>query len=668
MAWISPFKPPKPKNPEYHRFQGRSANDVEQVMVDDVPRPRTLPLVSPVLFSAYALQNVSTDQTVANDPGYLLDIIEKDPGAFHYVPESLQKDMRFAMLVLAKHGQLLKYMTMEFQNDRRTVHVAIRQDGLALAYVDTLLIGELDINVMALRQNGLALKYSTYRDEYDVCVLAVSQNGLALQYTDDFKDDLRMAMLAVTGNPKAIELVGESLQNRETKEVLASHALYCALIHNDVDQAIAAIKMGGKYHYKNYAGLLEAASLGRTNMFMTIPLHREIDPIGLQICANMAKLRMHIELGRSLQQMADDAKKTYTEVLYPIQAPDFDKAKMVEASLERIANKSEELRQLKKADREPSKLTNASGNHRYSCQEIDKTTLEALRIKPRGFATYQHGSVEAGLQLWRDTEMEANDKLSAKTVNSSGFATTVKSVLVGFLKNFGLGAEPADHGLGPAHFAAKRGDVATLRKLAESGARLRDKTDLASEQLTPLHVAASHGQVAAIEEILAWVQKVDDLDFFKRTPMHHAAANGHTACVWMLLDAGARIDVTDVEGRTAIHAAVLGDHSDTLDSLLGSVNGKRAAAIADQSGLTPLQHVEQIEPVCCVQRLALLSVFERHGMVETCKQYMRLRITSLPTSPPNTPVPEPKPEKKKRSKKEKKLPGPPKLPGVVELS
>ncbi|ALC38985.1 CG5846 [Drosophila busckii] len=109
---------------------------------------------------------------------------------------------------------------------------------------------------------------------------------------------------------------------------------------------------------------------------------------------------------------------------------------------------------------------------------------------------------------------------------------------------------------------------------------------------TPLHWAASYGQLAAAHLLLAAGAKVDSLapDFV--TPLLLAAAGGHNEIVRLLLERGASANHMDIVGNTALMYAAAGNHPHTCSELLSrdldfsatNENGETAYALAVEQG------------------------------------------------------------------------------------
>eukprot|EP00798_Chlamydomonas_sp_ICE-L_P022683 gene22683-biopygen31348 len=76
--------------------------------------------------------------------------------------------------------------------------------------------------------------------------------------------------------------------------------------------------------------------------------------------------------------------------------------------------------------------------------------------------------------------------------------------------------------------------------------------------LTPLHYAASDGNVQCIMALLGDGAGVNVKDGSGSTPLHKAVVCGNVECITALLDHGADVNVNDGRGRTPLHEAVLG--------------------------------------------------------------------------------------------------------------
>lgn len=88
------------------------------------------------------------------------------------------------------------------------------------------------------------------------------------------------------------------------------------------------------------------------------------------------------------------------------------------------------------------------------------------------------------------------------------------------------------------------------------------------EEITPLHIAATGGDLSSVRVLLRSGADVNAEDRFHHTPLHMAAQQGHTETVRALLESGAFIDSRDLVGRTPLHLAVRKRCSETARLLL----------------------------------------------------------------------------------------------------
>jgi ankyrin repeat protein len=142
-------------------------------------------------------------------------------------------------------------------------------------------------------------------------------------------------------------------------------------------------------------------------------------------------------------------------------------------------------------------------------------------------------------------------------------------------------AEP----LTPLHFAAIKGDAATVKLLIEKGSDVNSKT---LGGITTLHLAAVSGNVDVARLLLEVGADVNARDDMGRTPLHYAS---NASVAKMLIEAGADINARDKEGVTPLHYAAhrcwgaRGPFRDVVKTLLeygADVNAKTTF------GVTPL--------------------------------------------------------------------------------
>ncbi|XP_030376888.1 DNA-binding protein RFXANK [Scaptodrosophila lebanonensis] len=113
-----------------------------------------------------------------------------------------------------------------------------------------------------------------------------------------------------------------------------------------------------------------------------------------------------------------------------------------------------------------------------------------------------------------------------------------------------------------------------------------------SAGFTPLHWAASYGQLVAAQLLVAAGANVNSEapDFV--TPLLLAAAGGHNEIVRFLIEHGAKITHMDIMGNTALMYAAAGNHPHTCNELLAkdldfsatNENGETAYVLAVEHG------------------------------------------------------------------------------------
>ena len=152
------------------------------------------------------------------------------------------------------------------------------------------------------------------------------------------------------------------------------------------------------------------------------------------------------------------------------------------------------------------------------------------------------------------------------------------------------------------HFAAVSGDVHLIEMLAEQGLDVSIGDD---EGLTPLHRAATYGQLESLSTLLrlGGRESMTKVAGKYGTPLHQAVAGGHMDIVSLLLNEGCPNNVVDSRGRSVLHIAVEYGQIQMIEMLAEQgldVN------VGDVEGWTPLHDAAafgQLESVCTLLRL-----------------------------------------------------------------
>src|SRR5262245_50979107 len=136
-------------------------------------------------------------------------------------------------------------------------------------------------------------------------------------------------------------------------------------------------------------------------------------------------------------------------------------------------------------------------------------------------------------------------------------------------------------GMTALHWTALNGDLKTMDVLLYGGAATEALTRVGA--YTPLHLASSRGQAAAIARLLEAGAKVGRFTSTGVQPLHLAAQAGNADAVKALLDRGAEVNAKDkTHGRTALIFATAEDRVDVMKVLLArGADTKLATTVID---------------------------------------------------------------------------------------
>ena len=140
--------------------------------------------------------------------------------------------------------------------------------------------------------------------------------------------------------------------------------------------------------------------------------------------------------------------------------------------------------------------------------------------------------------------------------------------------------------------AAALGDLTRIAKLMDDGDPRRFRFN--HQGWTALHLAARHGQTAAVRTLLEKGAYLPQLSatHVTNSPLHEALANGHLETTELLIERGSRVDTTDARNWSAMHMAVASANRAVVQLLL-----EHAAPIDERrdDGQTPLDMAIELE-------------------------------------------------------------------------
>lgn len=131
--------------------------------------------------------------------------------------------------------------------------------------------------------------------------------------------------------------------------------------------------------------------------------------------------------------------------------------------------------------------------------------------------------------------------------------------------------------------AVRKNEIETARSILENDASQVNEPESVFGQ-TPMHVAASNGNVDMMELLAVNGADVNVVDGFNEdTPLHYAAGQDNAEAIAFLLDKEAEINAANKSGQTALDIATLAGNKDIATLLL------------DRGGVVLADNKEQLE-------------------------------------------------------------------------
>ena len=146
-------------------------------------------------------------------------------------------------------------------------------------------------------------------------------------------------------------------------------------------------------------------------------------------------------------------------------------------------------------------------------------------------------------------------------------------------------------GYSPVHWAAKHNQSAALYILHQLAPSSVHDKNVTAGGWTAVHVAATFGQVHALQTLLKFGLNVNVPDGTRKYPLHCAAESGHVDALRLLLseEVGAEVEAKAYDGETALHCATLNSHVKAMHLLLSVEVGAEVEA-QGRYNRTPLHY------------------------------------------------------------------------------
>lgn len=219
----------------------------------------------------------------------------------------------------------------------------------------------------------------------------------------------------------------------------------------------------------------------------------------------------------------------------------------------------------------------------------DRTLTDHFTRTPRTCA-WQHGHLSIMWILDSDVDDKSNsqrtlpdvERLPIWSLAKLGYFDLVKKICTKVAK---VGVVEPCSGNTALHWAvlAKHDDI--LQFLLECGKL--SPNSINAQHRTPLHLAASQGNLDAIQELLKYDLKLDLEDKWGATALYLAQSNRQMNVAIALIEAGAKIDTDKIDSQEIFFAAIELNNVAAAHALIE--HGRADVLCRNNEGMTPLQ-------------------------------------------------------------------------------
>jgi len=133
--------------------------------------------------------------------------------------------------------------------------------------------------------------------------------------------------------------------------------------------------------------------------------------------------------------------------------------------------------------------------------------------------------------------------------------------------------------------AARHGNIVRLSELIQAKANINARDN--ENRRSPLHYATEHGQLGAVQVLLAANANPNTYCANFLTPLHYPAQHGHSTVAQALIVAKASVNARDGQGKAPLYHAAERDSGATMQVLL---DAKAEVNIRSDDSSIPLHH------------------------------------------------------------------------------